>query len=104
MPQREISVKSAMKLAWCIYAYYGLLYPWLQRSWIPEPFILPAEVLKVKSRQIPLPVSTTMHDRLISRRVLKESSSLGEASLCNDYSIVSSRMILLKKLFKMEEW
>lgn len=32
MPQREISVKSAMTLAWCIYAYYGLLHPWLRRS------------------------------------------------------------------------
>lgn len=49
MPQREISVKSAMTLAWCIYAFYGLLYPWLGKSWLPEPFLLPAEVLKVRS-------------------------------------------------------
>ncbi|XP_024391473.1 uncharacterized protein [Physcomitrium patens] len=47
MPQRELSVKSAMTLAWGMYAFYGLLYPWLQKSWIPEPFILPAEVFKV---------------------------------------------------------
>jgi len=51
MPQIEISVKSAMTLAWCVYAFYGLLYPWLQRSWIPEPFLLPAEVLKVRFLQ-----------------------------------------------------
>lgn len=49
MPQRELSVKSAMTLAWGMYAFYGLLYPWLQKSWIPEPFILPAEVFKVLS-------------------------------------------------------
>lgn len=49
MPQRELSVKTAMTLAWCIYAYYGLLHPWLRRSFIPEPFLLPAEVLKVWS-------------------------------------------------------
>ena len=53
MPQRDISVKSAMTLAWFIYAYYGLLYPWLQSSWIPEPLLLPAEVLKVQTFQIP---------------------------------------------------
>jgi hypothetical protein len=47
MPEREISVKTAMTLAWCVYGFYGLLYPWLQNPWLPEPFLLPAEVLKV---------------------------------------------------------
>lgn len=81
MPQREISVKSAMTLAWCIYAYYGLLYPWLQRSWIPEPLILPTEVFKVSSRQI-----FTSRFNHSPRSIIFQESPEGELIFSRSYS------------------
>ncbi|KAH9571208.1 hypothetical protein CY35_02G082100 [Sphagnum magellanicum] len=47
VPQREISVKTAMQISWFMWGMYILLFPLLQKSWIPQPFILPAEVYKV---------------------------------------------------------
>ncbi|CAM6123223.1 unnamed protein product [Calypogeia fissa] len=46
-PERQLSVQAAMRIAWFFWGLYGLLYPWLGKSWLPQPFILPAEVYKV---------------------------------------------------------
>ncbi|EFJ14416.1 hypothetical protein SELMODRAFT_268862 [Selaginella moellendorffii] len=46
-PQRELSVSAALRFSWFFWGLYGLLYPWLERSWIPDPLLLPSEVHKV---------------------------------------------------------
>lgn len=47
LPRQRISVKSAMIVAWIFWGLYGLIYPWLDKAWLPEPPILPTEVYKV---------------------------------------------------------
>ncbi|KAI5062223.1 hypothetical protein GOP47_0022762 [Adiantum capillus-veneris] len=47
LPNQRLSVKSAMTLAWFFWGLYGLLYPWLDKAWLPEPPVLPAEVHSV---------------------------------------------------------
>ncbi|KAJ7286669.1 hypothetical protein O6H91_Y322900 [Diphasiastrum complanatum] len=46
-PERELSVRAALVLAWFFWGVYSLLYPLLKSTWMPEPFLLPAEVYKV---------------------------------------------------------
>lgn len=46
-PQRQLGVETAMRLAWFFWGLGGLFYPWLGKSWLPQPLILPAEVYKV---------------------------------------------------------
>ncbi|KAH7445209.1 hypothetical protein KP509_02G112700 [Ceratopteris richardii] len=47
LPKHQLSVKSAMRLAWIFWGLYGLMYPWLNKGWLPQPPFLPAEVQKV---------------------------------------------------------
>ncbi|XP_002510725.2 short-chain dehydrogenase/reductase family 42E member 1 isoform X2 [Ricinus communis] len=47
MPKASLSVPHALILGKIFGAIYTLLYPWLNRWWLPQPFILPAEVYKV---------------------------------------------------------
>ncbi|RWR78303.1 short-chain dehydrogenase/reductase family 42E member 1 [Cinnamomum micranthum f. kanehirae] len=47
LPKTAISVPTALLLARIFEVIYTLLYPWLNRSWLPQPMILPAEVYKV---------------------------------------------------------
>ncbi|KAG9456639.1 hypothetical protein H6P81_001147 [Aristolochia fimbriata] len=47
VPNSTLSTQHALKLARFFLAIYSLLYPWLHCSWLPQPFILPAEVHKV---------------------------------------------------------
>ncbi|PKI71691.1 hypothetical protein CRG98_007913 [Punica granatum] len=47
MPESSLSVQRALFLARVFWALYTMLYPWLNRKWLPHPFILPAEVYKV---------------------------------------------------------
>ncbi|XP_012073580.1 short-chain dehydrogenase/reductase family 42E member 1 isoform X2 [Jatropha curcas] len=47
LPKASISVPRALILARIFWGIYTLLYPWLNRWWLPQPFILPAEVYKV---------------------------------------------------------
>lgn len=46
-PHQRLSVKWATTIAWVFWALYGLMYPWLDKVWLPQPPILPAEVHKV---------------------------------------------------------
>ncbi|XP_068648127.1 uncharacterized protein [Aristolochia californica] len=47
IPNSTLSAQHALLLASFFSAIYTILYPWLNRSWLPQPFILPAEVHKV---------------------------------------------------------
>ncbi|KAL5557670.1 hypothetical protein UlMin_033881 [Ulmus minor] len=47
VPKASLSVLHALRLGRIFWAIYMILYPWLNRWWIPQPFILPAEVYKV---------------------------------------------------------
>lgn len=47
LPSRRLSVQSAMIFAWIFWGLYGLMYPWLDKVWLPQPPIFPAEVYKV---------------------------------------------------------
>ncbi|EPS73546.1 hypothetical protein M569_01206, partial [Genlisea aurea] len=47
LPKMSLSVPHALVVANLFSLFYSLLYPWLSRKWIPQPFILPAEVYKV---------------------------------------------------------
>ncbi|KAK6257323.1 hypothetical protein QUC31_000782 [Theobroma cacao] len=47
LPKSWIAVSHALILAKIFWAVYTMLYPFLNRWWLPEPFILPAEVHKV---------------------------------------------------------
>ncbi|KAL9660513.1 hypothetical protein QQ045_025328 [Rhodiola kirilowii] len=47
IPKRSISVGSALLLGKLFVAFYTILYPWLDRKWLPQPLLLPAEVYKV---------------------------------------------------------
>ncbi|XP_058070387.1 uncharacterized protein LOC131219326 [Magnolia sinica] len=47
MPKATLDVPSALLLARIFWGIYTMLYPWLNRPWLPQPLILPAEVYKV---------------------------------------------------------
>lgn len=47
LPKFTISVPSALSLGKIFQGVYTLLYPWLSKSWLPHPLVLPAEVYKV---------------------------------------------------------
>ncbi|GLU00105.1 hypothetical protein SLE2022_174980 [Rubroshorea leprosula] len=47
LPKSWLSVPHALFLGKVFWAMYTILYPWLDRWWLPQPFILPAEVYKV---------------------------------------------------------
>eukprot|EP00249_Psilotum_nudum_P009303 c21842_g1_i1 orf=186-1661(+) len=46
-PALQINLKHATIIAWIFWGFYGLFYPWLDKWWLPQPLILPAEVHKV---------------------------------------------------------
>lgn len=47
LPKASLSVPHALFLGKIFSAIYTILYPWLNRQWLPQPLILPAEVYKV---------------------------------------------------------
>ncbi|GLT74021.1 hypothetical protein SLA2020_458420 [Shorea laevis] len=47
LPKSWLTVPHALLLGKIFWAIYTILYPWLDRWWLPQPFILPAEVYKV---------------------------------------------------------
>ncbi|KAE8654101.1 short-chain dehydrogenase/reductase family 42E member 1-like isoform X2 [Hibiscus syriacus] len=47
LPKSWLAVSHALFLAKIFWAVYSMLYPFLNRWWLPQPFILPAEVYKV---------------------------------------------------------
>ncbi|GAB2215889.1 hypothetical protein Drorol1_Dr00023650 [Drosera rotundifolia] len=47
MPKFSLTVGKALKIGWTFEAFYTILYPWLDKWWLPQPFLLPAEVYKV---------------------------------------------------------
>ncbi|XP_073124692.1 uncharacterized protein [Henckelia pumila] len=47
LPKLSLGVPRALLLGNFFWAFYTLLYPWLGQKWLPQPFLLPAEVYKV---------------------------------------------------------
>ncbi|XP_010266276.1 PREDICTED: short-chain dehydrogenase/reductase family 42E member 1 [Nelumbo nucifera] len=47
LPKATLDVRHALFIGRLFSAIYTFLYPWLNRSWLPQPLILPAEVYKV---------------------------------------------------------
>lgn len=47
LPKTSLPVDRALVLSRICWAVYTILYPWLNRWWLPQPFILPSEVHKV---------------------------------------------------------
>ncbi|KAF8409881.1 hypothetical protein HHK36_002399 [Tetracentron sinense] len=47
LPKASLDVHRALFLGQIFWAVYTILYPWLNRTWLPQPLILPAEVYKV---------------------------------------------------------
>ncbi|GMN34689.1 hypothetical protein TIFTF001_004836 [Ficus carica] len=47
LPKASLAVPQALLLGKIFWAIYTILYPWLNRRWLPQPLILPAEVYKV---------------------------------------------------------
>ncbi|CAN8287570.1 unnamed protein product [Cochlearia groenlandica] len=47
MPKFTLSVPVALTIGKIFKGLYTVLYPWLSKSWLPQPLILPAEVYKV---------------------------------------------------------
>ncbi|XP_010686662.2 uncharacterized protein LOC104900829 [Beta vulgaris subsp. vulgaris] len=47
LPNTSLTVPSALVLGKIFWVFYTILYPWLNKSWLPQPLILPAEVYKV---------------------------------------------------------
>jgi len=47
LPKTSLPVERALVLGRICWAVYTILYPWLNRWWLPQPFILPSEVHKV---------------------------------------------------------
>ncbi|GAV65834.1 3Beta_HSD domain-containing protein [Cephalotus follicularis] len=47
MPKSSLAVPHALLLGRVFSAMFTILYPWLNQHWLPQPFILPAEVYKV---------------------------------------------------------
>ncbi|XP_078444040.1 NAD(P)-binding Rossmann-fold superfamily protein [Wolffia australiana] len=47
LPKRTLSLQQATRLAYFFSFVYTVLRPWLESRWLPQPFLLPAEVHKV---------------------------------------------------------
>ncbi|KAL2895272.1 Short-chain dehydrogenase/reductase family 42E member 1 [Bienertia sinuspersici] len=47
VPNASLSLPSALMLGKMFWVIYTILYPWLNKSWIPQPLCLPTEVYKV---------------------------------------------------------
>ncbi|KAI9073693.1 hypothetical protein K1719_044357 [Acacia pycnantha] len=47
LPKTSLSTGHALLLAKFFWGLYTILYPWLNRRWLPQPFMLPSEVHKV---------------------------------------------------------
>ncbi|KAL5778418.1 hypothetical protein ACOSP7_011344 [Xanthoceras sorbifolium] len=47
LPKSLLALPHALLLGRIFAVFYSILYPWLNRWWLPEPLILPAEVYKV---------------------------------------------------------
>lgn len=47
LPNASLAVPQALLMGKIFWGIYTLLYPWLNRWWLPQPLILPAEVYKV---------------------------------------------------------
>lgn len=47
LPKMSLAVPHALLLGKFCTALYSIMYPWLSQKWLPQPFILPAEVYKV---------------------------------------------------------
>ncbi|KAB1203502.1 Short-chain dehydrogenase/reductase family 42E member 1 [Morella rubra] len=47
LPKASLAVPHALRLGRIFWMVYTMLYPWLNRWWLPQPLILPAEVYKV---------------------------------------------------------
>ncbi|KAK9756618.1 hypothetical protein RND81_01G109600 [Saponaria officinalis] len=47
LPKASLSLSSALKVGKMFWVLYSILYPWLNKTWLPEPLLLPAEVYKV---------------------------------------------------------
>lgn len=47
LPKITLDVKHALLMSRIIGVIYTLLYPWLNRRWLPGPLLLPAEVYKI---------------------------------------------------------
>ncbi|OAY63244.1 short-chain dehydrogenase/reductase family 42E member 1 [Ananas comosus] len=47
MPKITLKVEHALLVSRVCWIMYTLLYPWLNRRWLPQPLLLPAEVYKV---------------------------------------------------------
>ncbi|XP_057425796.1 uncharacterized protein LOC130719175 [Lotus japonicus] len=47
LPKTSLAVDHALVLGRICQGVYTILYPWLDRWWLPQPFILPSEVHKV---------------------------------------------------------
>ncbi|KAG1363263.1 short-chain dehydrogenase/reductase family 42E member 1 [Cocos nucifera] len=47
LPKITIDVQHALFMARIFWVVYTLLHPWLNRKWLPQPLLLPAEVYKI---------------------------------------------------------
>ncbi|KAK4275035.1 hypothetical protein QN277_018178 [Acacia crassicarpa] len=47
LPKTSLAMGHALLLAKFFWGLYTILYPWLNRRWLPQPFLLPSEVHKV---------------------------------------------------------
>lgn len=47
MPKTSLAVPHALLIGKIFWFMYTILYPWLNRRWLPQPLILPAEVYQV---------------------------------------------------------
>ncbi|PSS31159.1 Short-chain dehydrogenase/reductase family 42E member like [Actinidia chinensis var. chinensis] len=47
LPKQSLAVHHALLLGRMFWVAYTILYPWLNRWWLPQPLMLPAEVYKV---------------------------------------------------------
>ncbi|RAL37750.1 hypothetical protein DM860_000444 [Cuscuta australis] len=47
LPTMSLAVPRALLLGNFFWALYSIMHPWLNQRWLPQPFILPAEVNKV---------------------------------------------------------
>ncbi|XP_051118161.1 uncharacterized protein LOC127242610 [Andrographis paniculata] len=47
LPKLSLSTPHALLIGRFFWVLYSIMYPWLDRRWLPQPLILPAEVYKV---------------------------------------------------------
>lgn len=47
VPKLSLTVPQALIFGKIFWVLYSLMYPWLNRKWLPQPLILPAEIYKV---------------------------------------------------------